>query len=110
MIEEKELRNTTDASVWAKAFVEQFGGDEGNMIGWFANAIETGRNSDKHELWDRFVKLSKDYFINTFDMAHQNKVGLEFNRKLPSTISTRRKETFVSTGETIDDALRAVPE
>lgn len=40
-IEEAELRNTIDASIWAKAYVEMHGGDEALMLGWFANAIET---------------------------------------------------------------------
>lgn len=40
-MDENELRKTGDASVWAKAFVELHGGDEGLMLGWFANAMET---------------------------------------------------------------------
>lgn len=47
---EARLRSTTDAQVWAREFIDMFGGpercafiDEGLMIGWFANAIETGR-------------------------------------------------------------------
>lgn len=35
----------TDGQKWARAFVDRFGGDEGLMIGWFANAIETGRTA-----------------------------------------------------------------
>lgn len=48
-----ELHNTTNARAWAQAFCDRFritreeGGSvddpEGLMIGWFANAIETGR-------------------------------------------------------------------
>lgn len=33
----------TDARKWAREFVAMHGGDEGLMIGWFANAIEAGR-------------------------------------------------------------------
>lgn len=44
---EEKLHSTTDARVWAEQFckVVQAGAtvDEGFMIGWFANAIETGR-------------------------------------------------------------------
>ena len=46
MIEEQDFRESTDATLWAAAFVERaktipnFATDEGNMIGWFANAIE----------------------------------------------------------------------
>jgi hypothetical protein len=31
-----------DAAKWAAEFVRLFGGDEGLMLGWFANAIMTG--------------------------------------------------------------------
>jgi hypothetical protein len=48
-----ELHNTTDARVWAEEFCKRFGvhdpttdndvdDPKGLMIGWFANAIETG--------------------------------------------------------------------
>lgn len=38
-----DLHGVRDASVWARAFVELFpDADEGLMLGWFANAIETG--------------------------------------------------------------------
>lgn len=44
------LHSTTDAQVWAKAFVATFdpdltGIDEGTMLGWMANAIEVGREA-----------------------------------------------------------------
>lgn len=47
----RKLHGTTDAAVWAEAFLARFrlatvGDrvlDEGTMIGWFANAIEVGR-------------------------------------------------------------------
>jgi len=48
----KMLTNTTDASVWAQAFMTQFGGaapDEYTMLTWFANAIETGRAAGRSE-------------------------------------------------------------
>ena len=38
----------TDARKWAEAFMQIFpdtGLDEGIMIGWFANAIENGRDA-----------------------------------------------------------------
>ena len=40
---ERLLLNSTAADVWAAEFVGIHGGDEGLMIGWFANAIEAGR-------------------------------------------------------------------
>jgi hypothetical protein len=43
----KLLHGTTDASTWAHEFVLIHGGDEGLMIGWFANAIETGRMAER---------------------------------------------------------------
>jgi hypothetical protein len=44
------LLQTTDAQEWAQGFMRLFGDrrdeiDEGLMIGWFANAIETGRGA-----------------------------------------------------------------
>lgn len=46
----KKLLATTDASVWTDEFMTEFGDrkddiDWGLMVGWFANAIETGRNA-----------------------------------------------------------------
>jgi hypothetical protein len=38
------LHATTDAMVWAREYVRMHGGDEGLMLSWFANAIETGRD------------------------------------------------------------------
>lgn len=48
MATQEELYATTDGAVWAKEFcdVAKRNGadlDEGWVIGWFANAIETGR-------------------------------------------------------------------
>lgn len=54
------LTDTTDASIWAEEFCRIFVGqtvtttnegavDEGLMIAWFANAIETGRNAGRKE-------------------------------------------------------------
>lgn len=48
----RKLHGTTDAMVWAETFVDLFrneiiGGptaDVGLIVGWFANAIETGRS------------------------------------------------------------------
>ena len=53
---EKRLHTTTDAAVWAEEFMnianklEIKGIDEGWMIGWFANAIETGRQFGRLEI------------------------------------------------------------
>ena len=49
-VDEKKLRNTMDASVWAAEFVGHFGGDEGLMLGWFANAIMCGYDHAKREI------------------------------------------------------------
>lgn len=48
--QEKNLHNTADAQIWAKTFMEIWGSrlneiDEGLMLGWFANAIEAGRDA-----------------------------------------------------------------
>jgi hypothetical protein len=63
---ERTLLATTDAGLWAEEFVRIFNGatigspqenhssghtyvDEGTMLAWFANAIETGRNFGRKE-------------------------------------------------------------
>jgi len=52
---EKELLSTTDGMIWAKAFKETVWGkpdlavDVGFLVGWFANAIETGRDAGRRE-------------------------------------------------------------
>lgn len=59
---ENTLLSTTDASVWTQEFCRIFQGrsiggpvvtgdvDEGTMMTWFANAIETGRSAGRKEL------------------------------------------------------------
>jgi hypothetical protein len=50
---EKRLLSSTDAKDWASAFILAFAGkrvvkdeiDMETLIGWFANAIETGRTA-----------------------------------------------------------------
>jgi len=48
-----ELIGETDAMVWAQEFVQVVKGrpdlllDEGFMVGWFANAIESGRMEEE---------------------------------------------------------------
>lgn len=48
----ENLHDTTDAQVWAREFMRTVidnGAliDEGFMLGWFANAIETGRDAGR---------------------------------------------------------------
>lgn len=53
-----DLLATTDGEVWAQEFMRRFGDrlnesvDEGLMISWFANAIETGRTAGEARLRD----------------------------------------------------------
>lgn len=48
---ELNLHDTTDAQVWAKEFCHLFPAlDEATMIGWFANAIETGRTAGINQM------------------------------------------------------------
>ena len=55
-----DLLNTTDATVWARHFVELFpAANEELMLGWFANAIETGRSAGHVTCQDRADKLEK---------------------------------------------------
>lgn len=51
------LLETTDGQKWAQEFMRLFGDrrdeiDEGLMIGWFANAIETGRRAGEGQNLD----------------------------------------------------------
>jgi hypothetical protein len=41
-VSEFEFTQSFDARDWARAYVEMHGGDEGLMLGWFANAIMRG--------------------------------------------------------------------
>lgn len=44
------LHGTTDAAVWATEFCRLFPGhDWALMAGWFANAIEVGRDAGRNE-------------------------------------------------------------
>lgn len=50
---ETDLISTTDAKKWAVEFCRLNHGTEmtvSSMLGWFANAIETGRNAGRKEL------------------------------------------------------------
>jgi len=55
--ETNALLETTDAQEWAQEFMRLFGDrrdeiDEGLMISWFANAIETGRRAGEGQSLD----------------------------------------------------------
>lgn len=39
-----------DGQRWAEKFCEMHGGDIGLMLGWFANAIEAGKQAAREEL------------------------------------------------------------
>ena len=50
-VDRHRLYATTDASVWAEEFYKVCPEvDEGLMIGWFANAIETAKAHERHVL------------------------------------------------------------
>jgi hypothetical protein len=56
----RKLLSTTDAAVWARHFVELFpDADEELMLGWFANAIETGRSAGHVTCQDKTNQLDK---------------------------------------------------
>lgn len=45
-VNERRLRSTTNASVWVEEFSKVYPDcDTGTMLGWFANAIEHGRDA-----------------------------------------------------------------
>jgi len=80
------LNDTTDATVWAEEFCRIFDGwivrqhtwadheneiNDGTMVAWFANAIETGRNAGRKETCPH-----TDVFSITEDMASCRTCGM----------------------------------
>jgi hypothetical protein len=63
-----KLHGTTDAQVWAQEFVRLHGGDEGLMIGWFANAIETGRGAQRESEREAFAAFRESWERLTGDV------------------------------------------
>lgn len=76
MTEPKGLLATTDAMIWAGEFCRIFDGfqiipgereyidaqvvNEGTMVGWFAAAIELGRNAGRKETCPHTVMIDLD--------------------------------------------------
>lgn len=54
---ETSLASNRNAVDWARAFVSRFGGDEGLMIGWFANAIMCGVDTEAERLESEIARL-----------------------------------------------------
>lgn len=59
-----KLHGTTDAQVWAREFMalwhERVGFvNEGTMIAWFANAIETGRAAGVRSVDESFRRVAE---------------------------------------------------
>lgn len=61
----------TDAHKWAKEYQKRYGGDEGNLIGWFANAIEAGRTeaeaatrAEKGKIIEQLPRLLPEYLVD----------------------------------------------
>jgi hypothetical protein len=78
-VDTDKLYSTTDASIWAEAFIEVISDpalpdadpyDEGFVIGWFANAIETawdfgharGHRAGKAEALEDINEYERDAF------------------------------------------------
>ena len=72
----------TDASKWVDEYMRRFGDeapDEGTLLGWFANAIEAGRNAgitteddieltdDEQATLDRALDRMENFGITTED-------------------------------------------
>jgi hypothetical protein len=54
----------TDAQRWAQEFCVMHGGDEGLVIGWFANAIEAGRSAQLRAAPDEVLdEVATNYFL-----------------------------------------------
>lgn len=63
----EKLLSTDDAQVWAREFVALHGGDEGLMIGWFANAIETAKRIERERYPDRKPVMDRDFAVLSRD-------------------------------------------
>ena len=59
----ERLYSTDNAAVWAGEFVALHGGDEGLMIGWFANAIETAKRIDRDRHPERKPVMDRDFAV-----------------------------------------------
>lgn len=59
----KRLYSTDNAAVWASEFVALHGGDEGLMIGWFANAIETAKRIEAERRPERKPVMDRDFAV-----------------------------------------------
>lgn len=57
---QKKLHSTSDAKTWAEEFVKIHGGDEGLMLGWFANAIMKGFDDAQNRSEERIAELEKE--------------------------------------------------
>lgn len=73
-----KLHDTTNAAVWAEEFLKVVGGaippsedggaavDFGLMVGWFANAIETGRNAGRAQFREDMLAAVHSVYFGTF--------------------------------------------
>ncbi len=60
--DDRHLLSTTDAAMWAAAFVRRFPGradDEGHLLAWFANAMETARLAGRKASEPTMVELGR---------------------------------------------------
>lgn len=85
---EEQLRQTTDARVWAQSFMLLTADaeiDEGLMIGWFANAIEWAKIHEQKRLRLAGIDLDHTYAdtgINTLNGASMTLGHIERNEPL----------------------------
>jgi hypothetical protein len=93
--EVNRLHFTDEARIWAQEFCRKFVIHEGHqlvpdqmglMIGWFANAIETGkiieftRFRERVELLEKEIELWKLRSVNPNPAVDQNQIRLELGR------------------------------
>lgn len=82
----RKLHGTTDAMVWAEEYARIFPngtGDVGTMVGWFANAIEVGRDAGRG------------------DAGHQDETAEAQARRIivdPATLSPEQRERIAEHG------------
>ena len=63
-VDTKRLYETADAAVWAEEFHKVCPDvDEGLMIGWFANAMQTAKDHAIHADPDRAIRHDQDFLV-----------------------------------------------
>lgn len=109
-VDVKRLYGTTRADVWAEEFAKVFPDvDEGTMIGWFANAMETAKTHRDREISEVISEArivgwrNPDGLVGRFDdVTYAQPVVPVGYAPLISADWLRRRLGLPSTGEWVD--------